>query len=78
VNPFVREGPFWTPITPQTGFFFHAESHRYVNALAGTVIGLFKTEVIRRRGPWRSMEAVEFATLEWLDWFMRGPPVELK
>ena len=39
------------------------------NALAETVIGLFKTEVIRRRGPWRSLEAVEFATLEWVDWF---------
>ena len=38
------------------------------NALAETVIGLFKTEVIRRRGPWRSREAVEFATLEWVDW----------
>jgi putative transposase len=33
------------------------------------VIGLFKTEVIYRRGPWRSFEAVEFATLEWVDWF---------
>ena len=41
----------------------------YDNALAETVIGLFKTEVIRRRGPWRSIEAVEFATLEWVDWF---------
>jgi transposase InsO family protein len=39
------------------------------NALAETVIGLFKTEVIRRRGPWRSLEAVEWATLEWVDWF---------
>lgn len=39
------------------------------NALAETVIGLFKTEVIRRRGPWRSLEAVEFATLEWVHWF---------
>ena len=39
------------------------------DALAETVIGLFKTEVIRRRGPWRSLEAVEFATLEWVDWF---------
>jgi len=39
------------------------------NALAETVIGLFKTEVIRRRGPWRTLEAVEFATLEWVDWF---------
>ena len=41
----------------------------YDNALAETVIGLFKTEVIRRRGPWRGLEAVEFATLEWVDWF---------
>jgi transposase InsO family protein len=41
----------------------------YDNALAETVIGLFKTEVIRRRGPWRSLEAVEFATLEWVHWF---------
>ncbi len=41
----------------------------YDNALAETVIGLFKTEVIRRRGPWHNAEAVEFATLEWVDWF---------
>jgi putative transposase len=41
----------------------------YDNALAETVIGLFKTEVIRRAGPWRSIEAVEFATLEWVKWF---------
>ena len=38
------------------------------NALAETVIGLFKTEVIHRRGPWRSLEAVEYATPEWVDW----------
>ena len=36
----------------------------YDNALAETVNGLYKTEVIRRRGPWRSLEAIEFATLE--------------
>ena len=41
----------------------------YDNALAETINGLFKTEVIRRRGPWRSLEAVELATLEWVDWF---------
>ena len=41
----------------------------YDNALAETIIGLFKTEVIHLRGPWRSFEAVEFATLEWVDWF---------
>jgi transposase InsO family protein len=38
----------------------------YDNALAETINGLFKAEVIRRRGPWRSLEAVEFATLEWV------------
>ena len=38
-------------------------------AIAEAVIGLFKTEVIRRRGPCRSLEAVEFAGLEWVDWF---------
>ena len=41
----------------------------YDNALAETVIGLLKTEIIHRRGPWRNLEAVEFATLEWVDWF---------
>ncbi len=57
----------------------------YDNALAESVIGLFKTEVIRRRGPWRTLEAVEFATLAWVDWFNKRrllepigyiPPVE--
>jgi hypothetical protein len=41
----------------------------YDNALAETIIGLYKTEVIRRRGPWRHIDAVEFATLSWVDWF---------
>ena len=41
----------------------------YDNALAESVIGLFKAEVIQRKGPWRHLEAVEFATLEWVDWF---------
>jgi transposase InsO family protein len=41
----------------------------YDNALAETINGLYKTEVIRRCGPWRSLEAVELATLEWVDWF---------
>ena len=41
----------------------------YDNALAETVNGLYKAEVIHRCGPWRSFEAVEFATLEWVDWF---------
>jgi transposase InsO family protein len=41
----------------------------YDNALAESINGIYKTEVIRRRGPWRSLEAVEFATLEWVEWF---------
>jgi len=41
----------------------------YDNALAETINGLYKAEVIHRRGPWRSFEAVEFVTLEWVDWF---------
>jgi putative transposase len=41
----------------------------YDNALAETINGLYKAEVIHRCGPWRSFEAVEFATLEWVEWF---------
>ena len=41
----------------------------YDNALAETINGLYKAELIHRRGPWRSFEAVEYATLEWVDWF---------
>ncbi len=59
----------------------------YDNALAETIIGLYKTEVIRRSGPWRTLEEVEFATLEWVDWFNHRrllgpignvPPTELE
>lgn len=45
------------------------DRHRSFNALAETINGLFKAEVIHRRGPWRSFESVEYATLEWVDWF---------
>ena len=41
----------------------------YDNALAETLIGLYKTEVIHARGPWRPLDAVEYETLEWVDWF---------
>ena len=41
----------------------------YDNALAESIIGLYKAEVIRPRGPWRGLEPVEFATLDWVDWF---------
>jgi transposase InsO family protein len=59
----------------------------YDNALAETIFGLYKTEVIRRNGPWRNIEEVEFATLEWVDWFNNRrlfepigniPPVEFE
>ena len=39
------------------------------NALAETIIGLYKAELIRRRGPWKGLDDVEYATLEWVDWF---------
>jgi len=41
----------------------------YDNALAETIIGLYKTELVRRRGPWKGIDDVEYATLEWVDWF---------
>jgi putative transposase len=59
----------------------------YGNALAESVIGLYKTEVIRRRGPWRNLDAVEYAAMEWVDWFNNRrllepigniPPAELE
>ena len=59
----------------------------YDNALAETINGLYKTEIIRPNGPWRNLEEVEFATLEWVDWFNNRrllepigniPPVELE
>jgi putative transposase len=59
----------------------------YDNALAETIFGLYKAEVIRLKGPWRNLEEVEFATLEWVDWFNRRrllgsignvPPVEFE
>ena len=45
------------------------DQHRSINAQAETINGLYKAEVIHRRGPWRSFEAVEFAALELVDWF---------
>jgi transposase InsO family protein len=41
----------------------------YDNALAESVIGLYKTELIHRRGPWNGIDEVEFATLEWVAWY---------
>ncbi len=59
----------------------------YDNALAESVIGLFKTELIRKQGPWKNLDSVEYATLEWVDWFNHRrllepidniPPAELE
>jgi len=59
----------------------------YDNALAESIIGLYKTEIIRRRGPWRNVDDVEIATLTWVDWFNHRrllepigniPPVEFE
>jgi len=70
-------------IEPSVG----SKGDSYDNAMAESVIGLYKTEVIRRRGPWRHLEDVEFATLEWVDWFNNRrllepignvPPVEFE
>ena len=46
-----------------------AEATPTINALAESIIGLYKTEVSRRREPWRGREDVEFATLEWVHWY---------
>jgi len=69
----------------ETSVGSHGDS--YDNALAETVIGLFKTEVIRNRGPRKNLDTVEYATLEWVDWFNQRrllepisyiPPAELE
>jgi putative transposase len=41
----------------------------YDNAMAESIIGLYKTELVRNRGPWRGLDDLELATLEWVDWF---------
>jgi putative transposase len=70
-------------VTPSVG----TTGDSYDNALAETIIGLYKTEVIHHRGPWRNMDTVEYATLEWVDWFNNRrllkpignmPPVEFE
>lgn len=66
IEPSVASGAYAAPPGPRSPF---AVGDSYDNALAETINGLFKAEVIHRRGPWRSFEAVEYATLEWVDWF---------
>ena len=52
-------------IDPSTG----SVGDSFDNAMAETINGLYKTELIHRRGPWRGLDDVEYATLEWVDWF---------
>jgi putative transposase len=59
-------------IKPSTG----AVGSSYDNALAESVIGLYKTELIKPRGPWRSFDDLEIATAEWVDWFNHRRPFE--
>ncbi|MCQ3802680.1 MAG: integrase core domain-containing protein [Acidimicrobiia bacterium] len=54
-----------TGISPSVG----SVGDSYDNALAESVIGLYKTELIRNKGPWRNLDQVEYATLEYVDWF---------
>ena len=68
----VRQAERDAGIAPSVG----STGDAYDNALAETVIGLFKTEVIQRRGPWRSLEMVEFAVLTWVHWFNTGRLLE--
>jgi putative transposase len=63
------------------------DEYRSINALAETINGLYTTELIKKHGPWKTLEDVEFATLEWVDWFNHRrllgsigdiPPAELE
>ena len=55
--------PSWTPAKPSL------DSYRSINALAESFNGLYKAELIRREGPWRGLDDVEYATLDYVDWF---------
>ena len=59
-------------IKPSTG----AVGSSYDNALAESVIGLYKTELIKPRRPWKSVDDLEIATAEWVDWFNQRRPYE--
>ncbi len=68
-------------IQPSVG----AVGSSYDNALTETINGLYKTELIKQRGPWRTVDHVEFATAEWVDWFNHrrlyrycAPPAEIE
>ena len=65
VSVFGHNGLAEAGIEPSVG----SRGDSYDNALAESIIGLYKTEVIHRRGPWRGPEDVEFATLKWVHWY---------
>ena len=62
------EGLTKAGIEPSVG----SKGDSYDNATAETINGLYKAELIHRRGPWKTREAVELATLEWVSWFKGG------
>ncbi len=68
---FGTQSGFSKPVSnpPSAASVTRTKTHSPVGRTASNSNGLFKTEVIRRRGPWRSLEAIEFATLEWVDWY---------
>jgi hypothetical protein len=63
-------------VEPSVGGHVTLDRHRSINALAETVIGLLKAEVIRPLRPWRSLEVVEWASLDWVDWNNHRRPLE--
>lgn len=80
-------GPIRIRNTSSTKRFRRCSDTPESNALAETIVGLYKTEVIHRIGPWRNVDHVEFETLDWVDWFNNRrllepignvPPAELE
>ena len=57
------------PLVGQVSVQINSKGDSYDNALAETINGLYKTELIHRRGPWKTKAALELATLEWVCWF---------
>jgi transposase InsO family protein len=69
LRPLAGRGPLGSRGRRNIPISRSCDGDSYDNALAKTIFGLFKAELIRPNGPWRSLEEVEFATLEWVDWF---------
>ncbi|MEI4235237.1 hypothetical protein V8324_20590, partial [Roseovarius sp. D22-M7] len=60
---------YTAPCAPQRPGHPPLDKHRSINALAETINGLCKTELVHRQGPWRNMQDLKMATLGWVDWF---------